>query len=222
MAPHPVQIIIILLISCLSLAKEQDMTVEVGAGMEECFFETVNSGFTFTVEYQVVDGGSGQYSELDINFRVMHPRGHPLVAEFKKSDGVFSQTVKDSGDYKICFENKFSYVSSKTIYFEVINENEDIDYDDFAAIFSEEEEPEIYELQVSDIEDKLKKIKDDMEKARHLQDMIRVTDLKDRSLAEHNFERVNFMSIIYLVVLLRSLFDEKSKINPLWKKAFQD
>ena len=24
----------------------------------------------------------------------MHPRGHPLVAEFKKSDGVFSQTVK--------------------------------------------------------------------------------------------------------------------------------
>ena len=29
------------------------MTVEVGAGMEECFFETVNSGFTFTVEYQV-------------------------------------------------------------------------------------------------------------------------------------------------------------------------
>jgi len=32
--------------------------------------------------------------------------------------------------------------------------------------------------------------------------MIRVTDLKDRSLAEHNFERVNFMSIIYLVVLI--------------------
>ena len=35
---------------------------------------------------------------------------------------------------------------------QVINENEDIDYDDFAAIFSEEDEPEIYELQVSDIE----------------------------------------------------------------------
>ncbi len=44
--------------------------------------------------WQVVDGGTGQYSELDINFRVMHPRGHPLVAEFKKSDGVFSQQIK--------------------------------------------------------------------------------------------------------------------------------
>ena len=34
----------------------------------------------------------------------------------------------------------------------MINENEDIDYDDLAAIFLEEDEPEIYELQVSDIE----------------------------------------------------------------------
>ena len=78
----------------------------------------------------------------------------------------------------------------------------------------------------------LKKIKDDISKARHLQDQIRVADLKDRSIMEHNFERVNFMSTFYLVVLvasglfqvllLRSLFDDKSKINPLWKKAFRD
>ena len=78
----------------------------------------------------------------------------------------------------------------------------------------------------------LKKIKDDITKARHLQDQIRVTDLKDRSIAEHNFERVNFMSTVYVIILvisglsqvalLRSLFDDKSKINPLWKKAFKD
>ena len=42
-----------------------------------------------------------------------------------------------------------------------------------------------YVLQVQ-----LKKIKDDIVKARHLQDQIRVTDLKDRGIAEHNFERV--------------------------------
>merc|ERR1719232_1007283 len=69
-------------------------------------------------------------------------------------------------------------------------------------------------------------------KTRHLQDQIRVTDLKDRSIAEHNFERVNFMSTVYVIILvisglsqvalLRSLFDDKSKINPLWKKAFKD
>jgi len=211
-------------------AKEQEMTLEVPAGKEECFYESVQEGHTISVEYQVVDSGSGQYSELDINFRVLHPRGHPLIAEFKKSDGVFSQTIKEAGDYKICFDNKFSYVSSKTVYFELINENEELDYDDLAAIFKDGdyEEPEIYEVQVADIEEKLKKIKDGMEKARHLQDLIRVTDLKDRSLMEHNFERVNNMSVVYLIVLigsglaqvllLRSLFDDKSKLNPLWKK----
>lgn len=62
--------------------------------------------------------------------------------------------LQELGDYKICFDNKFSYVSSKTIYFEIINENEEVEYDDLAAIFGdlEEDEPEIYEVQVADIE----------------------------------------------------------------------
>lgn len=223
---------LLLLLGSSTLGKEQEMTVEVPPGQEQCFFETVPEGNMLSIEYQVVDGGSGQYSELDINFRVMHPRGHPLVAEFKKSDGVFSQQMKELGDYKICFDNTFSFVSSKTIYFEIINENEDIDYDDFESIIFGEETTETYEIQMSDIEEKLKKIKEDVVKARHLQDLIRVTDLKDRTVAEHNFERVNVMSVLYLVVLtiagltqvmlLRSLFDEKSRINPLWKKAFKD
>ena len=45
--------------------------------------------------------------------------------------------IQEAGDYKICFDNKFSYVSSKTVYFELINENEELDYDDLAAIFKE-------------------------------------------------------------------------------------
>ena len=82
------------------------------------------------------------------------------------------------------------------------------------------------------LQGKLKKIKEDIVKARHLQDLIRVTDLKDRSIMEHNFERVNWMSGFYVIILIaaglcqvllvRSLFDDKSKINPLWKKAFKD
>ena len=164
---------------------------------------------------------------------------------------------QEAGDYKICFDNKFSYLSSKVVYFEILNVNEDEDYDDLAGIFDDEEkEEEYYDVQVSDIEAsfhfhhlslqksrdsvwmcwrvqvQLKKIKDDIVKARHLQDQIRVTDLKDRSIAEHNFERVNFMSTFYVIILVvsglcqvllvRSLFDDKSRINPLWKKAFKD
>ena len=179
--------------------------------------------------------------------------------------------MQEEGDYKICFDNKFSYLSSKVVYFEILNVNEDEDYDDLAGLWDENGDyVGEYDVEVSDIEvhkykvlwcrfgawnlcawvsyccsnakpldlnvyvlqAQLKKIKDDIVKARHLQDQIRVTDLKDRGIAEHNFERVNFMSTFYVIILVisglaqvvmvRSLFDEKSKINPLWKKAFKD
>lgn len=212
------------------------MTVNIEAGKEECFYESVKAGNTLTVEYQVIDGGSGQLSELDISFRLVNQQGQPIFAEFKKPDGAHSHRSQEAGDYKICFDNKFSYLSSKVVYFEILNVNEDEDYDDLAGIFDDDEDPdyraEYYDVQVSDIEAQLKKIKDDITKARHLQDQIRVTDLKDRSIAEHNFERVNVMSTVYVIILvisglsqvalLRSLFDDKSKINPLWKKAFKD
>jgi hypothetical protein len=216
-------------------AKEQEMTVEVGPGKEECFFETVEKGFTLGVDYQVIDAGSGQYAELDINFRVMDPRGHPIMATFKKQDGSFNQKVNEHGDYKICFDNTFSYLSSKTVYFELTNENEEeAEYDELAGIFPDyqDEGLEIFEVSVADIETRLKKIKEEVDKSRHIQDLLRVTDTKDRMIAEHNFERVNFMSCFYMIVLIssgllqvlliRSLFDDKSRINPLWKKAFQD
>ena len=72
----------------LALGLEREMTVHVEPGKEECFFESVPASNTLTVEYQVIDGGSGQMSELDINFRIVNPRGQPIFAEFKKPDGT--------------------------------------------------------------------------------------------------------------------------------------
>lgn len=46
---------------------------------------------------QVIDGGDEMTSELDINFKLLSPRGHPLVAEFKKSDGTHSHHIEVSG-----------------------------------------------------------------------------------------------------------------------------
>ena len=61
---------------------------------------------------------------------------------------------QEVGDYKICFDNKFSYLSSKVVYFEIMNINEDEDYDDLAGIFDDEEDDreEYYDVQVTDIE----------------------------------------------------------------------
>ena len=67
----------------------------------------------------------------------------------------------------------------------------------------------------------LKKIKEDIVKARHLQDQIRVTDLKDRSIAEHNFERVNFMSTFYVIILMISGVAQVQSCNEDSSKIFR-
>ena len=87
------QLLLCLLPLCpLALGLEREMTVHVEPGKEECFFESVPAQNSLTVEYQVIDGGSGQTAELDINFRIVNPKGHPIFAEFKKPDG--SHTYK--------------------------------------------------------------------------------------------------------------------------------
>ena len=61
---------------------------------------------------------------------------------------------QEHGDYKICFDNSFSYLSSKTVYFEILNENEDEDYDELRDIFGDDDEvdAEYYEVSVAEIE----------------------------------------------------------------------
>ena len=76
----------------LSHGLEREMTVHIEPRKEDCFYETVAARNSLTVEYQVIDGGSGQMADLDINFRVVNPTGQPVFAEFKKPDG--SHTLK--------------------------------------------------------------------------------------------------------------------------------
>ena len=57
----------------------------------------------------MIDGGDELTSELDINFKLLSPRGHPLVAEFKKSDGTHSHQIEVSNVWAI---NKLSDIWS--------------------------------------------------------------------------------------------------------------
>jgi protein ERP2 len=66
-------------------------------------------------------------------------------------------------------------------------------------------------------------------RAQEFQDQIRAFEARDRNTAEGNFTRVNFWSMIHLIALLitgvvqvvmvRSLFDEKSTLRRLWKQG---
>lgn len=211
--------------SCL----ERELTVEIPAQKEECFYEYVKTDQLIDVEYQVIDGG--QTGDFGIDFRVIRPDGVPLLADLQKSDAAHHQSVRADGDYKFCFDNTNSRFGSKIVYFELTIENDsdddeadrhDIDMSNYN--FAEEDN---YEMQVRDIDASLRMIRDRISRSRHIQDQLRAFEFRDRSVAEHNFERVNFWSTVQLflmvaaavvqVVLVRSIFDEQSAVHKLWK-----
>ena len=103
------------------------LTVEVAPKTEECFFTPITSLGPLVVEYMVMDskGELGQFGELDINFRVTAPLvkkeggsvASVLHSENKQAEGRHVFHPETIGDYKTCFDNKFSYLNTKTDYF---------------------------------------------------------------------------------------------------------
>ena len=197
------EVLLLFLVSIVHSEEEHYHTIEVMAGTEECFYNTVGEGQTITVEYGVLSGG-GQYAKLDINFRMVDPRGIPLVAEFRKRGGShsFDNII---GDYKICFDNKFSMTSSKVVYFEVtVGQNDEI-YDDLVRVFRDGEQfgvEDKYEDNVQEIEDKLKKIKQDIIKSEHHQKQIQRNLIRDKGMADNNINRVDTMSLVLVVFMV--------------------
>ncbi|RXG68975.1 Transmembrane emp24 domain-containing protein 1 [Armadillidium vulgare] len=190
---------------------EREMTIEVQPGREECFYQDIIAGETLDLEYQVIDGGQGN---LDINYYVAGPQGNILVQDNKKSDAA----------------HRFN---SKTVFFGLIIESDDDN--DQEALWGEGiqgspyKEEDIYEMKVEDIKDSVDRIRAHLTKSRFLQDQLRAFEARDRNIAENNYSRVNRMSLLNLavmlvtgliqVLLLRSLFDEKSRLHRLWKKG---
>lgn len=136
--------------------------------------------------------------------RIMRPNGVPLISEFRKSDHTHRKAIDASGDYKICFDNSLSRFHPKIIYFEVVVESEgDDDADEFGNIEGiERGDDGDYGADVKDIEEALRGIKDRMQRSRHFQDQIRNFEFRDRSMAEHNYERVNFWSTMQVVTMM--------------------
>ncbi|MEE6495680.1 hypothetical protein FKM82_002111 [Ascaphus truei] len=66
------------------------------------------------IEYQVLDGAG-----LDINFYLVSPNGETLIFDDRQSDGVHTVET-EHGDYQFCFDNTFSHLSEKVIFFELI------------------------------------------------------------------------------------------------------
>lgn len=204
-------------------AHEKQLTITIEPKKQDCFFEKITEKQTVELDYQVIDGGHG---DLDITFQTYDPHGRILVADFKKSGNTHTLTTQMTGDYKFCFDNTFSSFNTKTVFFEIIIENED---DDFGALEDMEgfNPEEVYELKIEDIQEIVNRVRTHMNKIRQLQDVIKSIEARDRNIAEENYFKVTTFSLVQIIVMaavgliqvimLRSLFDDNSKVNKIWK-----
>lgn len=189
---------------------ESDYTVVIGPGKRDCYFETFKSDGSFELEYQVTDGG-----DLDITFEIFDPTGKRVISDVRQEDGLHTITTTKGGDYQFCFDNRFSRMASKTVFWEVFldEDYDEYDYKDYNLGEETELEPDT----VSELKKRMTSIKTNQGKTLQYQAMLRAFEAKDRSVMEHNYERVNFWSFVHLfamvgtavlqVYMLRSMFN---------------
>lgn len=166
-------------------------------------------------EYQVIAG-----SGLDVSFSLISPNGHRIISEFRKSDGIHMVEHTEDGDYRICFDNSFSQMSLKMVYFEVVLNAQSVTKEewDFGA-----KEDSLLEYTLQDIRTSLEKVRAHLDRTRLLQAALRASEARDRYLLEDNLWRVSFWSCVLLLVMLgvasaqiytlKKLFDDKKKVR---------
>lgn len=219
-------LVLILYFAAAVYCVEKEITISVEPRKEDCYFQNAKKGDTIDIEYQVIDGGHG---DLDITFHLADPTGRIIIADFKKSEQNHRVDVTVDGDYKFCFDNTFSSYNAKTIFVELIVENDDEDNQwgngdiDLQGLRPEE----VYELKVEDIQDIINNVRNQLTKAQQLQALIKSTEARDRNVAEENYFKVNTYSMFQIgvmivvgfiqVIMVRSLFDDKSRVHSIWK-----
>lgn len=202
--------------AAFSQSMDSDFTFTLPPGRKECFFQTMKKHASLEIEYQVLDGAG-----LDVDFYIASPSGEILYNDFRKSDGVHTVET-DDGDYMFCFDNTFSAVSEKIIFFELILDNMDTDEDpdDWKEYVHG---TDMLDMKLEDIMDTINNVKARLSKSVHIQTVLKAFEARDRNLQESNFDRVNFWSVTNLVVmvivsgvqvfLVRSLFEDKRKMR---------
>ncbi|NXG68911.1 TMED1 protein, partial [Baryphthengus martii] len=135
----------------------------------------------------------------------------------------------EPGDYRLCFDNSFSTISEKLVFFELIfdssrdDEEEEEDDDDGDAWMEAAEPEDSLDVKIEDIKESIETMRSRLERSIQMQTLLRAFEARDRNLQESNLGRVNFWSAVNLallllvallqVSLLKSLFQDKRTVR---------
>lgn len=102
--------------------------------------------------------------------------------------------ASNEGVYTFCFDNTFSQFSAKKVYFQLIIEEVEDDRLNFDREDKSEEENDETPFGISqqNFKKMIEDIRKNLEKSIQIQSDIKISEARDRSQQEENFEVVNF------------------------------
>uniref|UniRef100_A0A7I4YIX9 GOLD domain-containing protein n=1 Tax=Haemonchus contortus TaxID=6289 RepID=A0A7I4YIX9_HAECO len=211
-----------LLISlCTALIREDEiyLTIQIPSNKVECFYVPITKPEYKAMEFSyTVSRGS-----RDISLTVRDPRDVEVVADERKQYHFHRIMIGSSenslGDYSICMDNSYSYESKAvSLSLHLLDEK-----GDYVRSPSELKGGDPLQITVDVFETSTTRLMNNIDAADRLLVQIRVINNIDRSIAEQNFDRVNWygtlntfvilLSAVLQVLLVRSLLTEDSRVG---------
>ncbi|XP_066503900.1 transmembrane emp24 domain-containing protein 3 [Hoplias malabaricus] len=196
-----VELFMVLLYTALSSGTE--LTFELPDNEKQCFYEDLEEGVKFDIDFQVIAGGN-----YDVDCFVMDPNNNNLYAERKKQYDSFTHTTTLKGVYSVCFSNEFSTFSHKIVYID-FRAGEEI------PLFPDTNRA----TALTQMESACLSIHEILKVVSESQTWYRLREAQDRIRAEDLNERVSYWSIgeamilfvvsIGQVLMLKSFFNDK-------------
>jgi hypothetical protein len=214
----------ILLFQFIQCEYHAELSILVEPGLRECLHQHLTINLNIDTDFQVISGG-----ELDVSFWVSSPSNRVILTEIKKQGGQYHFKTEEDGEYRFCFDNSFSRFATKQVFFYVATNDQfvdplfprditNFDLDKFARDQMGE-----METKIEVVRESFSRLSQKFEHMQRLQNQFRNYELIDRSFMENNYERVNFWSVLNIVIMvtvgfvqvymIRSLFEDRSKIG---------
>ncbi|KAL6739734.1 hypothetical protein Aduo_013155 [Ancylostoma duodenale] len=215
---------------CLGLISEEEITlnVQVESGKVECFFVPVRKPTYKAMElnYRVVKGSAGN---RDITLTVRDPRAVEVISDQRASYHNHRIIIGDSagslGDYTICMDNSYSY-ENKVVAMAVYLLNEKGEYIGEQATLAPNN---ALSIAIEVFESSTRHVKSNLNKAENEMNVMRTVSLADRTIAEQNFENVNWygtmntcvmiIALVTQVYLIRSLLTDGSNVGKILRRG---
>ncbi|XP_054616790.1 transmembrane emp24 domain-containing protein 1-like [Dunckerocampus dactyliophorus] len=199
----------------LNLRPSEDMefTFLLPAGSRECFYQSTAKDDSLEFEYQVI----GERNQ-DVGFVMVSPSGIRHAYDYRRTHAVHNVDRTEEGDYKLCFDNSFSTLKDKMLFFAlVITSPSNTDSED---LIGDDTTKNTLEDQLEDIRIKLKSMYSSIQRSHLIQLMLRNFSTRDQHLQDDNLWRVTFWSSVGVlsiltvagvqVYVLQSLFDKNT------------